>query len=88
MAQFRAEIKGDRGEVSRQGNRLSGIMSRTASWQGSVDVRLRHDETTGLDMAVVQLLPWHGEGVSQILYDGPVGGWNRRNIQRFAETGS
>jgi hypothetical protein len=45
-----------------------------ASWQGAVSVCLYYDDETGLDGVLVELRPWKGAGVRQVLYDGPVGG--------------
>jgi hypothetical protein len=74
MAHFYATIEGNRGQVSRMGTANSGIISYTASWEGSVRVQLRHNPDTGVDEALVSLEPWQGRGTSRVLYDGPVGG--------------
>jgi hypothetical protein len=74
MAQFYAILKGQRGEASRLGSKKSGIDATVASWSGSVEVRLWHDEKTGRDFARVALAPWHGVGSSRLLYYGRVDG--------------
>ena len=74
MAHFRATVQGNRGEASRTGTATSGIVTETASWQGKVYVSLRHDPETKQDIAYVALAPHFGEGVSQVIYEGPVSG--------------
>jgi len=74
MAHFYGTLQGGRGEASRLGHKSSGLQVRAASWQGSVCVYLEHDEKTGEDIATVRLEPWHGQGKSRILYQGPVSG--------------
>jgi hypothetical protein len=72
MAHFYASIAGRRGPASRLGTRSSGIEATAASWQGAVSVRLY--ERDGVDMADVELMPWHGNGAHRTLYRGPVAG--------------
>jgi hypothetical protein len=43
-----------------------------ASWQGAVKVNLY--ERGGIDLALVELMPWPGAGVGRVLCDGPVAG--------------
>ena len=74
MAQFRGVLQGGRGEVSRLGHKSTGLSATLASWQGAVSVRLWHDSETDTDMAEVTLQPWHGSGISAVLYRGPVSG--------------
>ena len=74
MAHFLASIKGNRGEASRLGTKKSGLHSVAASWQGAVEVFISQDAVTGKDVASVFLIPWHGKGITQTLYVGPVGG--------------
>jgi hypothetical protein len=80
MARFLAEIEGQRGKTSRLGSKKSGISGTVASWEGSVYVRLWHDEETGRDMADVALAPWHNAGVSRQLYSGPVSGSKSKRV--------
>ena len=47
MAQFKADIKGSRGEVSRLGGKTSGISSHTRGWQAGIRVEGYHDEELG-----------------------------------------
>jgi len=74
MAHFLGSVQGSRSEASRLGTKKSGLHTVAASWQGAVEVYISHDETTGKDIASVFLIPWHGAGISQTLYVGPVGG--------------
>jgi hypothetical protein len=74
MAHFRGIIKGSRGEASRLGTKHTGIRVEAQSWQGKVVVQLRHNATTGQDIAEVFLQPHEGGGIGRALYTGPVGG--------------
>lgn len=72
MAHFYGIVKGSRGEATRCGTKASGMITKAASWQGAVEVRLY---TVGhTDYAVVSLTRWRGEGTEIVLYDGPVEG--------------
>ena len=73
MAHFYGTLKGARGQASRLGTKKSDITTVAASWQGAVEVTLSHDESTGKDIASISLRPWHGAGVSHLIYEGPVG---------------
>lgn len=55
MAQFRATIKGQRGEASRLGSKKSGIYSNLNAWNIGLRVYLTHNETTGKDEIDVTL---------------------------------
>jgi hypothetical protein len=76
VAQFRGTLRGQRGEASRLGSKVSGLEANVASWQGAVRVSLwtRDD---GVDMARVEL-GQHSNGAGlfppQVLYDGPISG--------------
>ncbi len=72
MAHFIGHVDGARGPVSQLGTKNSGMRVVAASWNGAVKTTLYHDEATGKDYATIALIPWHGKGVSRILYDGPV----------------
>lgn len=77
MAHFFGSVKGQRGEASRLGSKRSDLQTTSASWQGSVDVRLYYDAETGRDMAHVTLQPWRGSGEHRELYHGPVSGCSK-----------
>ena len=47
MAQFKAEIKGGRGSVSRLGHKTTGITSHTCGWESGVRVEGYYDEDLG-----------------------------------------
>lgn len=70
MAHFYGTIQGARGEASRLGSKASGLSTVAASWNGAVRVYLY--EQNGKDMARVELTPWHGHGISALIYDGPI----------------
>ena len=74
MAHFYGTLQGQRGQASRLGSKSSGLDTTAASWQGSVRVYLRYDEKLDADTVLVSLEPWHGCGISKVLYDGPIGG--------------
>jgi len=74
MAHFRGIVTGNRGPVSRLGSKGSGLQIRAESWEGAVQVLLRHDEETGHDMVLVELDTHYGQGVSRTLYQGLVSG--------------
>jgi hypothetical protein len=71
MAEYLGSVKGARGEVTRLGNKRSGMTTEAASWGGSVRVYLWEHES-GVTWCRVGLNPWHGAGVSHLLYEGPV----------------
>jgi hypothetical protein len=72
MAHFLGQIEGQRGPASRLGSKASGLRTVAASWQGAVETTLYERE--GVDYARVSLRPWHGNGTSQLIFDGPVSG--------------
>ena len=47
MAQFRAEIKGGKGTISRLGHKTTGIISHTCGWDSGIRVEGRYDEELG-----------------------------------------
>ena len=47
MAQFRAEIKGGRGSVSRLGHKTTGISSHICGWDSGIRVEGYYDEELG-----------------------------------------
>jgi hypothetical protein len=72
MAHFYGTLKGSRGEASRLGTKSSGLTTIAASWNGAVKTELY--EKGGRDFARVSLIPWNGEGINSIIYEGPVSG--------------
>lgn len=42
MAQFRATVKGSRGEASRLGHKSTGITARINGWESGITVYARH----------------------------------------------
>ena len=47
MAQFRAEIKGGKGSVSRLGHKTTGISCQANGWDSGIRVEGYHDEDLG-----------------------------------------
>lgn len=74
MSHFYGTVIGNHSGVSRCGTKESGLTTHTASWKGAVKTRIRFNFQTGEDLAVVELIPWHGKGIKKILYEGPIGG--------------
>jgi hypothetical protein len=81
MAHFYGKIQGAAsGEpASRLGTKKSGLTAVAASWAGAVHVVVGHDDKTGTDTVHVSLIPWHGAGVSRVLYEGPISGASERS---------
>lgn len=73
MAQFRATIKGQRGEASRLGSKSSGLRAEVNGWNVGVVVIAQHDYETGKDKLVVYRT------------GGSNGGWNREKIAEVVE---
>lgn len=74
MAHFYGDVSGKaKTPASRLGTKSSGLSTVAASWAGSVRVWLHYDEDKDLDLVSIWLEPWHGSGVSALLYRGPVG---------------
>ena len=71
MSHFCGKLQGGRGEATRCGHKTSGIHTVAASWSGAIAVHVEHVD--GEDIAEVRMNPWHGNGVSKVLYRGPVG---------------
>ena len=47
MAQFKADIKGSRGSVSRLGGKASGITGHIRGWESGIRIEGHHDEDLG-----------------------------------------
>ena len=47
MAQFKADIKGSRGSVSRLGGKTSGITGHIRGWESGIRVEGHNDEALG-----------------------------------------
>ena len=73
MSHFYGTMTGGRGQSTRCGSKLSGLTVVAASWCGAIEVEVRHDKLSALDMATVRMVPWHGRGERYQLFEGPVG---------------
>ena len=73
MSHFYGTLNGQAGPATRRGSKNSGLIVKAASWAGSVQVRLWHDEKTGLDMFSVDQKPWQGAGDTHCVAHGVVG---------------
>ena len=47
MAQFKAEIQGNRGSVSRLGHKTTGIQGHICGWNSGIKIEGHHDEHLG-----------------------------------------
>lgn len=80
MSHFYGTLNGQAGQATRSGSKSSGYRAVAASYQGAIQTWLWHDSKTGLDMAMVQFVPWQGAGGGPdsakiggtILYSGPI----------------
>ncbi len=53
MAQFRGTIKGNRGEVSRLGSKVSGMSISCDGWDVGVDCVAEYDKKLGQDVITI-----------------------------------
>ncbi len=72
MSHYYGSLEGSRGKATRCGTKRSGLITHAAAWSGAVRVELWHDVGTCRDWALVELVPWHGVGITRELYRGPV----------------
>ena len=72
MAQFKAEIQGNRGSVSRLGHKTTGISSHTCGWDSGFKVEGHYDEELG-DIFLVWQTSGSGFKKSSILLGKLVG---------------
>ncbi len=71
MTHYYGTLQGSRGEVMEMETKDSGLVAQAASWQGGIRVVLYDvGKTTHVRVA---RLAWHGKGVDDVLYDGPIG---------------
>ena len=73
MSHFYGIVRGNRGEASRGGSKVSGYTATAASWSGSIRVDLTHNRETGEDSFTVTQQPWQGSGISELLAEGIIG---------------
>lgn len=74
MSQFYGALQGNRGSATRCGTKGSGMLTHCASWEGAVRCSAYYDEATKKDRVKVELVQWHGNGTSRVLYDGNING--------------
>ena len=72
MAHFYGSVEGSRGAATRLGTANSGMVTVAANWSGAVRVTLECRD--GVDIALVELVPWNGHGTTRQLYHGSVSG--------------
>lgn len=75
MSHFYASIpvSARKTEATARGHKATGIVVRAASWAGAIEVRLTHDEETGLDMYQVYHTDHQGAGINRAIASGIVG---------------
>lgn len=86
MSHFYGTIDGQAGQATRRGSKNSGLRVVAASWDGAVEVTLRHDEAKGYDVAEVSLIPWQGRGVRRHLWRGTVDDQGLFAVSQFVVT--
>jgi len=67
MAQYKADIQGGRGEVSRLGHKTSGISSWVRGWHSGIEVRGQWDEETQQDVFFVYSTGGSGTSHSKLI---------------------
>lgn len=70
MAQFYADIQGNRGEATRAGSKASGISGHIRGWHVGAFVDVRHED---------------GHDVVRVYRTGGSGGWRRELIATFSD---
>lgn len=68
MAQFRATIRGQRGEASRLGSKTSGLHVTVNGWTAGITVHCEHTATD--DFFSVFLTSGSSYGMSKLLFQG------------------
>lgn len=62
MSHFYGVLRGQAGETTRCGSKVSGVRTVAASWHGAIAVHVWFDEKTGEDRYRVDRIPWCGNG--------------------------
>jgi hypothetical protein len=65
MAQFYANIQGNRGEATRMGTKNSGLSGHIRGWNIGAKVVMSYDEKTGKDVCTI----WKTSGSNHLKYD-------------------
>ena len=73
MSHFYGCVQGNRGEATRGGSKNSGYYTIAASWDGAIEVRLKHDPKTKKDYYVVSQTEWRGKGNEREIARGILG---------------
>jgi len=71
MSHFYGSVRGSRGEATRCGTGISGMITYCASWAGAIKCYAYKQQ--GEDFVRVKMVPWHGNGDEFLLYEGPMG---------------
>ena len=72
MSTFYGNLRGNRGEVTRQGSKASGIVAVARSWQGSVRVDLDWNETLQGPTVLITAHRRSSADLGETLYNGPL----------------
>ncbi len=71
MARFYGTLRGSsRKKATRCGTKRSGLVTHCASWAGAIRCEAYVTED-GEDYVSVEFVPWMGEGITKLIYDGP-----------------
>jgi hypothetical protein len=72
MTDFYGTLSGGRGNtVTKCATGDNPIKAVVASCQGAVETKLTMDSNSGV-IATITLIPWHGSGITRLLYQGPI----------------
>lgn len=80
MSHFYGTLEGDRGTVSRQGSKKSGMATTCAAKEGRVTCHVYHKYKTNTDWIQVELDIWEDYHGPIVLYNGPIGEYKRKEV--------
>lgn len=82
MADFLGTLKGtlvqkqkknEPERVVAEGNRRTGMLTQTASWEGAIQVKAYYNRKRKEDWVRISKILWYGEGIEREIYHGPIG---------------
>ena len=63
MSHFYGTVDGaGKTQATRRAHKAQGLTTHAAGWNGAIRVAVQHNESTGRDEFVVELVPWKGSG--------------------------
>ncbi len=75
MAQFKGSIQGSRGQASRLGSKVSGLVARVNGWDLGVEVRAIHLKEGGDAFIIVRTGGSNCRGRIEVIGDLSAKGW-------------